>query len=108
MKTRATRILALIINILGIPAIFLTGKFALEFSIALLFASNTYQTWFLIFVGLCFLMLPILLILAVMSAWSEFGNREYTAALLSYKWVLLDVFIIAICDGLRSSGLVNK
>ncbi|PZO44208.1 MAG: hypothetical protein DCF19_03135 [Pseudanabaena frigida] len=109
MKTSTLKILALTINLLGIPATLLTGIFAVEAPIILIYASNGRASfWAIAALGFCFVLLPILLIGAEISGWQNFKQRKYIDSISAYKWVLADLLIMLFLAVAMSAGWVNK
>jgi hypothetical protein len=102
------KILALLINLLGIPAILFTGISAIGVLAVLLYASATVALWGLAFFGFCYVLLPILLIIAEVNGWQEFKKRHYANSIIGYKWVLLDLSIMLFLYFALSVGLLKK
>ena len=87
------KILALIINILGIPALILGGMMAIT-SPMLFDAPDSEKSKSLWGVMAMALLLPILILVGEFFGWKNYLAGDYWAAILSFKWALLDVLII--------------
>ena len=89
------KILALILNILGIPA--LLGSSLMVMMSPMLFdapdSTNNKMIWVLL---VCFLLMPVLLLLGQIMGWRNFMKGEYLSAIYAYKWALLDAVAIVI------------
>jgi hypothetical protein len=103
------KLLALMINILGVPAIFFTGLLALEIPIVLVFASaSDIAIWCLVVTGICSVILPFLIIKAVINSWDKYKKSKYADAIKEYKWVLLDLSILIFLYVATGIGLFKK
>ncbi len=89
------KILALIINILGIPVLILGGMMAI--TSPMLFdapgSEKSKSLWAVMYLAL---LLPVLILLAEFLGWKNYLAGDYWAAILSFKWALLDVLIIIV------------
>ncbi len=109
MKISTLSILALFINLIGIPALIFTGMYALQVPIALIYASGgRVAFWAIAALGFCFVLLPILLLGAEISGWQNFKQRKYIDSIGAYKWVLADLLIMLFLAVAMSAGWVKK
>ncbi|WP_103669801.1 hypothetical protein [Pseudanabaena sp. BC1403] len=108
MQISTLKILALFINLLGIPALIFSGRFALETPVGLLYASSgRVAFWAIATLGFCFVLLPILLVVAEISGWQNFKQRKYIDSIGAYKWVLVDLLIMLFLSVAMSAGWVK-
>ncbi len=89
------KILALLINLLGIPAILFTAIITPEILVALLYLSaGGPAIWGIVLFGFCWVLLPVLLFIAEINGWQNFNKRNYANSIITYKWALLDFLIM--------------
>jgi len=109
MKNPILKILALLINLLGIPALIFTGRYALAAPIIVIYSSGgKVAFWAIAALGFCVVLLPILLIVAEIVGWQNFKQRNYIDSIGAYKWVLVDLLIMLFLAVAMSAGWVNK
>ena len=81
-------IIALILNILAIPAILLSGV-AARISPMMFDAPGSENNSLIKFAFYCLLLLPVVLIITNIFGWVRFVGGDYSGAVFAYKWVLL-------------------
>lgn len=88
------KLIALIINLLGVPGI-LAGAWMAIFTPMLFDAPGSAEsksTWTL---AICIALLPVLLIICEIFGWRYYFAGNYWASIKSYTIVLIDILIIA-------------
>ena len=96
------KILALLVNILGIGATIFSG-FMVMMSPMMFDAPGSTESKSLWFVVGGLLLLPILLIIAEFFGWKNFMAGNYMASIFAYKWALLDFILVIIIMFTKSS-----
>ncbi|MFN0203850.1 MAG: hypothetical protein ACKVTZ_20175 [Bacteroidia bacterium] len=86
-------VIALILNILAIPAIFFAGVIAMM-SPMLFDAPGARDNFFLWVILCCVWILPVLLLITDIFGWVMFATGDYSGAVFAYKWVLLLLGIV--------------
>lgn len=89
------KILALIVNIVGIAAIIGSAMMAIM-SPMIFDAPKSAESRPLWIIFWCLLLLPIILIVCEVLGWRYYFQGNYTSAVYIYKWALLDLVLIAI------------
>ncbi|PZU98369.1 MAG: hypothetical protein DCE90_04450 [Pseudanabaena sp.] len=95
MPNLTLKILVLMLNILSLPAIFISGLLAVQVPIVLLYASiGNIPIWCLVIAGIGFITLPFLIFAALINSWINSKKQKYKDAIMNYRLVLLDLSII--------------
>lgn len=88
------KLLALLLNLVGLPAI-LGGLWMAIFTPMLFDAPGSTESWSTKTLAICILLLPLLLIIAEIFGWKNYWAGDYWGAIKSYTLVLIDILIIA-------------
>ncbi|MFN0201787.1 MAG: hypothetical protein ACKVTZ_09715 [Bacteroidia bacterium] len=89
------KIVALLVNLLGIPAL-LVGAWAAMFSPMFMGAPGSTEStglWVAMYAVWAF---PLLVILGEIFGWIYFVKGNYKAAIGAYKWAVLDILLIVV------------
>jgi hypothetical protein len=89
------KIIALILNILAIPATFFAGV-AVMMSAMMFDAPGSENNKFLKVAFYSLLSLPVVLVVTDIFGWIKFVKGDYSGAVFAYKWVLLVVIIFVV------------